>query len=522
MSLIRTLSIRTRMALGFGSVLTLLALVVGLSLVWFRAVDQATDVLVNDAWVKLEAVKELESATRANGNRTLELLLTSEPARLAELRQHIVDNRARAKAAIETLTRRVHLPEGQRLLAEIVRLRGQYVESFTHVDEALIAGRRDAAVEQGQRETIPLLEALNERTRALARLQSDVAGDAGESTHAMVRSALVWLPALGGLAIALGALCAWGLTRSITGPVAQAVGIARTIAAGDLSAEVPMTRADEIGDLLRAMRDMNTSLVGVVGSVRGHAESVATASAQIAQGNLDLSQRTEEQASALEQTAASMEQLGATVRLNADHARDASRMAQDASGVATEGGEVVARVVGTMEGIHQGSQRIGDIIRTIDGIALQTNILALNAAVEAARAGEQGRGFAVVATEVRSLAQRSAEAAREIKALITSNVEQVEAGTQLVRDAGVTMTRVVGSIQRVSAIVEQISSASSEQSAGVAQVGEAVGQMDQVTQQNAALVEESAAAAQSLSAQARQLVAAVASFRLKDAPALAA
>jgi methyl-accepting chemotaxis protein len=248
--------------------------------------------------------------------------------------------------------------------------------------------------------------------------------------------------------------------------------------------------------------------------VRDASESIATGSSQIATGNSDLSQRTEEQASALQQTAATMDELGTTVQNNAQHAVSASQLAQGASSVATEGGQVVAHVVETMEGINSSSKRIADIIGVIDGIAFQTNILALNAAVEAARAGDQGRGFAVVAGEVRSLAQRSATAAKEIKGLITASVEQVQRGTTLVDEAGIKMREIVDSIQRVSGVVSEISNASSEQSAGVSQVGRALTQMDQVTQQNAALVEESAAAAESLRGQAGRLVAAVAQFKL--------
>ncbi|MFO1337065.1 MAG: methyl-accepting chemotaxis protein [Burkholderiaceae bacterium] len=520
MQLLNNLRLGTRMSLGFGGVLLMLALVVGLSVARFRAVDAATDNLVNESWVKAEAVKDLEAATRANGTRTLEMLITTEPSRLAELRARIEKNRARASAAIETLQKLVQRPEGKQLLAEIVTLRGQYVESFTRIDAEVAAGRREAAIDLSHRETVPLLEQLQQRTMALAQLQSRIAKDAGESVHTTVQADQTRLLSLGLVAMGLGALCAWGLTRSITGPIRTALGIARQIASGDLTAKIEVDRRDEVGDLLQAMRDMNESLVAVVGSVRGNAESVATASSQIAQGNLDLSQRTEEQASALQQTAASMEQLGSTVQQNADNAQQANQMALSASQVASQGGEAVAKVVCTMQGIHEGSRRIGDIIGTIDGIAFQTNILALNAAVEAARAGEQGRGFAVVATEVRSLAQRSAEAAREIKRLILSNVEQVETGSRLVEDAGATMDRVVAAIRRVSDIVGEISAASTEQSTGVGQVGEAVGQMDLVTQQNAALVEESAAAA-SLRAQAEQLVRAVSAFRLHGA-ALAA
>jgi methyl-accepting chemotaxis protein len=283
---------------------------------------------------------------------------------------------------------------------------------------------------------------------------------------------------------------------------------------GNLAMAIRDDARDELSPLLATLRDMQTALAGVVGSVRQNADGVATASAQIAQGNHDLSSRTEQQASALEETAASMEELSSTVRQNADNARQGNQLAQNASSVAMRGGEVVGQVVDTMKGINDASRRIADIIGVIDGIAFQTNILALNAAVEAARAGEQGRGFAVVASEVRSLAGRSAEAAKEIKGLISDSVQRVEQGTALVDQAGATMTEVVTAIRRVTDIMGEISAASTEQSQGVAQVGEAVTQMDQATQQNAALVEQSAAAAESLKAQARQLVQAVAVFRL--------
>ena len=304
--------------------------------------------------------------------------------------------------------------------------------------------------------------------------------------------------------------------RSIQVPVEGCTALAQQIARGDLasSERAGMRRNDSIGDLEQALADMQDKLADVVGTVRQNADGVARASAEIAQGNSDLSSRTEQQASALEQTAASMEELSGTVRQNAENARQGNLMARKASDVATRGGEVVADVVGTMRGINEASRRIADIIGVIDGIAFQTNILALNAAVEAARAGEQGRGFAVVAAEVRNLAGRSAQAAREIKALIADSVQRVEQGSTLVDQAGVTMAEVVGAIREVTDIMGGISSASSEQSTGVAQVGEAVTQMDHATQQNAALVEESAAAAESLRMQAQHLVQAVAVFRL--------
>ena len=293
----------------------------------------------------------------------------------------------------------------------------------------------------------------------------------------------------------------------------EAASLAKSVAQGDLSVHVALKAGDD-HSMMAQLKTMQESLSSVVGNVRQASEGVATASAQIAQGNNDLSARTEQQASALEQTAASMEELGSQVKQNAESARQANQLALNANKVAVKGGEVVAQVVETMKGINQSSHKISDIISVIDGIAFQTNILALNAAVEAARAGEQGRGFAVVATEVRSLAGRSAQAAREIKTLISASVECVEQGTLLVNQAGSTMRDVVDSVQNVSDIMGAISSASNEQSLGVAQVGEAITQMDQATQQNAALVEEMAAAADSLKSQAQDLVQAVSVFKL--------
>jgi methyl-accepting chemotaxis protein len=316
------------------------------------------------------------------------------------------------------------------------------------------------------------------------------------------------------IAVGLAAFLGYLVTVAITRPLHKAVEVAKLIGQGDLTSRHHAETQDETGDMLRSLAQMQTSLSQTVSQVRGNAESVATASAQIAQGNADLSQRTEEQASALQQTAATMEELGTTVRQNADNAQQANQLAQGASAVAIKGGEVVSQVVDTMKGISDSSKKIADIISVIDGIAFQTNILALNAAVEAARAGEQGRGFAVVAGEVRTLAQRSAEAAKEIKSLITASVERVDQGTSLVDQAGKTMEEVVASIRRVTDIVGEISSASVEQSAGVGQVGEAIGQMDQATQQNAALVEQSAAAAESLKGQAGSLVNTVSVFKL--------
>jgi methyl-accepting chemotaxis protein len=328
-----------------------------------------------------------------------------------------------------------------------------------------------------------------------------------------VISATIGATVLAGILLFVGLLITRSLLRQLGGEPDVATDITQRIAQGDLTVDIVLKSNDQ-SSLLHAIKSMRDSLSTIVGEVRTGSEGVATASAEIAQGNHDLSARTESQASALEETAASMEQLGATVKQNADNARQANQLAQSASTVAVRGGEVVAKVVDTMKGINDSSRKISDIISVIDGIAFQTNILALNAAVEAARAGEQGRGFAVVASEVRSLAGRSADAAKEIKSLITASVDRVEQGSALVDQAGVTMTEVVTSIRRVTDIMGEISAASSEQSAGVSQVGEAVTQMDQVTQQNAALVEEMAAAASSLKSQAQELVTTVAVFKL--------
>jgi len=360
----------------------------------------------------------------------------------------------------------------------------------------------------------PAIDPLQEVLGLLMQVQLDRA----KAEYDRAAASFQTIRALALIAVVVGILLAvlmgGAMIRQISRALGNAVQITDSVAQGDLTVPIHARGKDEIAQLLGGLTAMRDNLAHVVSGVRGNAQGVASASAEIASGNNDLSMRTEQQASALQETAASMEELSSTVKLNADNAREANQLAVSASTVAVQGGDVVAEVVTTMKGINDSSKKIADIISVIDGIAFQTNILALNAAVEAARAGEQGRGFAVVAGEVRNLAQRSAEAAKEIKSLITASVERVEQGTQLVDKAGTTMTEVVGAIRRVTDIMGEISAASSEQSTGVSQVGEAVTQMDQVTQQNAALVEEMAAAASSLSQQADALVGAVAVFKL--------
>ena len=367
---------------------------------------------------------------------------------------------------------------------------------------------------------LPAKDYFDHFTRTIEALYALNAQAAGNLTQALdnrvsnLQQSLLWVAVALVATLSLTTGVALVFVRSMTQPLAQAVQLSRAVAQGDLSGGPIAHGTNEVGQLLEALLQMRRQLTDVVRNVRGGSESVATASVQIAQGNIDLSARTESQASALEETAASMEQLNATVRQNADSAQQASQLAASASTVAVQGGEVVAQVVDTMHGINASSQKISDIIGVIDSIAFQTNILALNAAVEAARAGEQGRGFPVVATEVRSLAQRSSEAAKEIKALIGNSAEQVKAGTHLAHEAGTTMQAVVDSVLRVSTMIEEISQASREQTDGIEQINQAVSQMDQGTQQNAALVEQAAAAAASLQQQAQELTQVVATFQL--------
>jgi methyl-accepting chemotaxis protein-1 (serine sensor receptor) len=445
------------------------------------------------------------------------LLRGKDPAKLEKhwgafaQREATVDEKAKALLAA--------LPAGEshtlveQFAAAHVKMGVDYRKGFdAFKDAGFDPSAGDAAVAGMDREPARLLA---EAGRKIATDSAAASADAAVQAHRASLVSVVLMLVAGAAGIVVGVV----FSRRITRPVDDAVSVAEAIAGGDLTRQVRVVGRDEIAQLLKALGKMQGSLAGLVSNVRSNSESVATASSQISQGANDLSSRTEEQASALQQAAASMEQLGSTVRQNAENAQSANQLALGASAVARKGGDVVGEVVETMKGINDSSRRIVDIIGVIDGIAFQTNILALNAAVEAARAGEQGRGFAVVAGEVRLLAQRSSDAAKEIKGLISASVERVEHGTALVDRAGETMTEIVSSIARVTDIMGEISAASTEQSSGVGQIGTAIAQMDQATQQNAALVEESAAAAESLKEQAHQLVEVVSVFKLEGKPA---
>ena len=376
------------------------------------------------------------------------------------------------------------------------------------------AGQTDRAAAAFEARFVPASRDYIAKVEELVNLQRRQVDALDVEAQRSARWAVGFLSASVAFSTLISMALSWLLIRSIVQRLRASQAFVQRIATGDLTADVEIGAEDELGQLLASMRQMRASLIGLVDAVRQGSESVSLSSHEIAQGNQDLSARTEAQASALEQTAASMDQLSSAVRQNAENAQQANQLAQGASQVAEQGGAAVSEVVETMRGIRDSSHRIAEIINVIDGIAFQTNILALNAAVESARAGEQGRGFAVVAGEVRSLAQRSAEAAKEIKQLIQDSVARAEQGAAQVDRAGSTMDGVVTSIRRVHDIMGEISTASSEQSQGVAQVGEAVNQMDLVTQQNAALVEEMAAAAGSLSGLAQGLVESVSVFRV--------
>ncbi len=450
------------------------------------------------------------------------IVLVTEPAdveleKAEVLRAHDdVQQRLKTlKDMVETAARTGDTSEAARkLVLDMERIESQYGPVASDIVSLALAKQTEQAIQKMNRECRPLLAQLVKATDAYAdytRSRQHAIIASIENAYAMQRNLLVVVSLAAVMLAALGGLL---ITRSITRPIRRAVEVARQVAAGDLTARIVATTRDETGQLIEALADMNAQLSRIVARVRDSSGNVASASTQIATGNANLSQRTEEQAASLEQTAASMEQLTTTVKQSNDNARQADELAREAAGIAQTASAAVGRVVNTMQDISGSSAKIAEITGMIEAIAFQTNILALNAAVEAARAGEQGRGFAVVASEVRSLAQRSSGAAKEIKELISSSMEKVQAGTTLAAEAGNTMSGVTQAVSRVTAMVGAIASASAEQSHGIEQVNQAIMQIDQVTQHNATLVEEVAAASMSMHEQGRQLLDAVRFFRL--------
>ncbi len=503
-----------RIGLAFAAVLLMSGLLGLLSISRLGLIQASAGDLATNWMPSIKAISEIDGEL--------------QQLRRLELRICILESVAEVQAAMESMKelRDKRLPERIKVYLPLIAspeeeaawnaAKGR-IDAYLAVQDRLVEQRKagNRAEYQGIA-TGDSFRAMGESSAALAKVikinEDGAAASYAEakSTYSSVRITLVVLLVL---QLAAGVVIGAFLTRNTVDPLQRMVSVAERVAGGDLAVAVDTSRRDEFGSLAGALEDMRQALNRSIGAVRTSAESIAMSSSEVAAGSSDLSARTEQMASSLEETSATMQTLNETVRQNADATRQASSLARNASQIAEQGGEVVGRVVGTMEEINTSSRKISDIISVIDGIAFQTNILALNAAVEAARAGEQGRGFAVVASEVRSLAQRSAGAAREIKALIGSSVDKVDVGTRLVAEAGQTMQELVQAVQRVSHIIEDISRATQEQSTSISEVGQAVTRLDEVTQQNAALVEESSAAAESLRDQAGNLSAAVAGFK---------
>ena len=518
----QNMKIWARLASGFGVVALLIVIKSSVALWETSHLHRDFRAVVYDQYPKiseLHAIKDLLGINEVALNSMLHHQDDSDSAGVAKEAAMVQQTRQQISGLLKQLEGQITTDRGKAVLEALKETRAKYIAVQNRYMDAVTAGRTQDARSLLLQDFPTARASYHQALDNVIAYQNQLMDASITRAADAVRSIQIAILLGTSIALIISVFMALWIIRSITRPIGQAVQVANAVAAGKLNNSIKIHGSDETAQLLQALKSMQQGLVQVVSKVREGSESVATASEQIAHGNQDLSSRTESQASALQQTAASMEELNSTVRQNADNAQQANQLALSASAVAAEGGEVVADVVRIMREINDSSTRIADIIGVIDSIAFQTNILALNAAVEAARAGEQGRGFAVVATEVRSLAGRAAQAAREIKDLIGISVDRVESGTSLADQAGKTMAEVVNAIQRVTDIMGEISAASSEQSQGVAQVGEAVTQMDRVTQQNAALVEEMAAAASSLSMQAQELVVAVEVFQL-DATAV--
>jgi len=510
----KNMHVATKLWLAVGSIIALLVVVLGFSAWRLIALQVSADTRLADLDRRVAAASAWAGLTEANAARTVALVAVYDPGVEERLKKDIAETTARISGVQKDIEGMALDAAEKAQMEKIATLRKAMIDVRNEAQKVKTGGDSERAIRIVYEQYMPAVTAYVTALRELVALEERERSQLREEV-AGTRNMLFTASALVLVVVVVGALLGAALLiRSIRQPLDQANELAARIAQGDLSARIDTSRADEFGDLMKSLARMNDALARMVLQVRQSTDSIATASAEIATGNHDLSVRTEQTSSNLQSTAAAMEELTSTVQHSADNARQASQLATSASQVAQKGGSVVQQVVATMDEINASSKKIADIIGVIDGIAFQTNILALNAAVEAARAGEQGRGFAVVAGEVRNLASRSAEAAKEIKALINTSVQKVESGAQLVTQAGDTMNEIVQSVRRVADVIGEITAAASEQSNGIAQVNQSIASLDQMTQQNAALVEQSAAAAQSLREQADQLAQAVAAFKL--------
>ena len=509
--------ISTRVAALAGLMSLLLVCIGGLGLWGLAQTNHALHSLYQDNLAATSEMHQIEALLLRNRLALAVAQVTPDEATIRSSTSAVEANIAAITRIWDGYLARPHSAEETALAQRFTADRKRFVQEGLLVTVAALRANDLAGAERAVVEKIrPLYAPVGEAIAALIKRQFEAArkaADDADTSYSVIRTTAI-ASILAGLLFA--AVFATALVRGIARSLGHAIDVAQTIAQGDLTQPVKAQGQDEAAQVLHALGAMQQQLTGIVTQIRDGGESLASASAQISSGNNDLANRTEQQASALEQTAAAMEQLNATVQQNADNARQAQQLSASASAVAVKGGEVMGQVVSTMHEIHTSSGKIADIIGVIDSIAFQTNILALNAAVEAARAGDQGRGFAVVATEVRALAKRSADAAKEIKTLITSSVERVGKGTELVNTAGHTMQEAVIAIQRVTTLMTDISSATAEQSSGMGQIGEAVQHLDQTTQQNASLVEELSGAARSLQDQAQSQVQTIAVFTLPN------
>ncbi|WP_033577122.1 methyl-accepting chemotaxis protein [Dickeya chrysanthemi] len=509
MRFLKEMKLGSMLATGFTMVIVIgfLVAIYGQSQLRQLSVDIQT--LSKERLTKLLLIQEYKDNLNIAARVIRNIALLADPQQMAVEKQRLDNMAPRNDAILATLHNVAVTPEQKALIAQLDQNRPVYEDAVRKAVEKGMENKDDEARNLLLTEVRRAQDGMFKAIDSMLAYQKNATAATADDSESQAENAGILMLSLAVLIAVAGSLVDWLITRRIKGQLggepAYASHIVRQVAQGDLSVHV-MLKTDDDTSLLAAMRTMRDSLGHIVNQVRQSSESIATGSQQIAMGNADLSSRTEEQAASLQQTAASMEQISQTIRQNGETVREAAQLATHASDTAANGREVVGNVIRTMDGITASSRKIGDIISVIDGIAFQTNILALNAAVEAARAGEQGRGFAVVAGEVRSLAQRSASAAREIKELITESVEKVENGAQLVANAGTTMDDIVMQARRVAELIKEIGVTTTEQESGISQINQAVNQLDQVTQQNAALVEQSASAADSLSAQASHLV----------------